>query len=141
MRKSVVKKSRALRNGRGNAEMMRFLTVTIMLVLVIAGLCVETVKCRNDVSAQEMECYYAEKEQELVEETRALLKAEGYENSGVMLTRVVEADGSRCYTLTVHHGRINALSAQEQQELLEKLAELNFEEEQITFFHEFLASR
>ncbi len=128
-------------SGRKSVGAAGFAAVTVLLVLLITGLCVETVKCRNDVSVQEMELFYAEKEQELVHEAKALLRAEGYENSGVMLTRVVEADGSRQYTLTVHHGRINRLNEAERRELLEKLGGINFGDEEITIFHEFLASR
>ena len=123
------------------AGAVSFIAVTIILVLVAAYFCAETVKCRTDVSAQEMEAFYLEKEEELVAETRAFLKKEGYENSGVMLTRVVDADGGRQYTMTVHHGRINALGEAERQALLEKLECLSFAGENITFFHEFLTNQ
>ena len=83
------------------AGAVSFIAVTIILVLVAAYFCAETVKCRTDVSAQEMEAFYLEKEEELVAETRAFLKKEGYENSGVMLTRVVDADGGRQYTMII----------------------------------------
>ncbi len=116
-----------------------FVIVTVLLVLLVAGLFSETVKCRNYVEDAEMEAFYLEQEQDMVEAARILLAGKGYENSGVMLTRVVEEDGSRQYTLTVHHGRINSLGAAEQQELLGQLASLDFEDEHATFFHEFLA--
>ena len=120
------------------AGAVKFMAVTIFLVLVAACFCVETVKCRTNVEAQELEAFYQEKEQELVAETRIFLKAAGYENSGIMLTRVVEADGARHYTMTVHHGRISALDEAGRQALLEKLQGICFAGENISFFHEFL---
>ena len=74
----------------------------------------------------------------LTKETREFLTEEGFLNSGVMLTKVVDADGSREYTLTVHHGRIDEMTEEEREILLEKMEQLVFAGEGVSFFHEFL---
>ena len=93
---------------------------------------------RTDLSAAEIEGYYQAKEKGLVEEVRDFLRGRGYTHSGVMLTRVVNGDGSREYTLTVHHGKIDKLNDEGRQMLMEDLAGIVFEDENSNFRHEFL---
>ena len=120
------------------AGKMGFWAVTVLLVLVAALLCGGTAVSVTDTDTGRLEEYYREKEYELVADIRGMLQREGMENSGVMVTRVVEADGSRRYTVTVHHGDIDNMSEAEKQQLLRKLETLNFEGEGCTFFHQFL---
>lgn len=123
------------------AGAVKFMAVTIILVLATAYFCVETVKCRSNVELAESEAYYQEKEELLVKETRAFLNEEGFRNSGVMLTKVIEADGSRQYTLTVHHGEIDKMTEEEREILLGKMEHLVFSGEHLSFFHEFLLNQ
>ena len=111
-----------------------FWAVTIILVIVTAFCCVETVMSSTDISRQELENYYRECERQLVEETREYLGQQGYTNSGVMLTRVVDVDGSREYTLHVHHSRITGLSSEEQEQLADRLQEMTFTDQNCVFF-------
>lgn len=120
------------------AGMTGFWAVTVLFMLVAVLLCTETAVSGTDVGAKELEEYYREKEYELVADIRGMLQREGLENSGVMVTRVVEADGSRNYTVTVHHGDIDNMSEVERQQLLLRLEDLNFEGEGCTFSHQFL---
>ena len=114
-------------------------TVAVLVLTLAACWCwAGTVMSRTDLSAAEIEGYYQEKEKELVEEARAFLSGEGYTYSGVMLTRVVTADGDREYTLTVHHGKIDKLDDEGRQKLMEGLAGIVFEDESSSFRHEFL---
>ena len=129
MRKQAMKK---------NLSVIGFVIVTAVLVLITAYFCVEIVKGVTDVSAQELELFYLEKEEVLVQEAKDFLNREGFTNSGIMLTRVVEADGSRQYTLTVHHGRIDRMSEEERADLMEELEKIVFVDENCNFFHEFL---
>lgn len=112
---------------------LSFWAVTIILVMVTAFCCVGTVMSRTDFSGQELEHYYQERERQLVEETREYLGQQGYKNSGVMLTRVVDADGSREYTLSIHHSRITALSEEEQEQLADGLQEITFADQNCAF--------
>ncbi len=115
-----------------------YAAVIMVLTLFACWCCVGTVMSRSDLSAAEMEGYYQEKEKGLVEEARAFLSGEGYIYSGVMLTRVVTAEGNREYTLTVHHGKIDKLDDEGRQMLMEGLEGIVFEDENCSFRHEFL---
>lgn len=118
-----------------------FMTATVILVFATAYFCVGTVLSRTDLSTQELESYYYEMEQELVRDARRFLDQEGYANSGVMLTRVVDADGSRMYTLTVHHGIIDKMGEEDRQLLLAELEKIVFIDADSTFRHEFLLNQ
>lgn len=115
-----------------------YAAVTVLLVLITALFFGMTVRSETDDAARRNERYYREKERELTGEIRAFLESRGLKDSGVMLTRVVEEDGSRAYTVTVHHGRIDEMEDAERDELLRCLAELDFEEEGCSFAHKFL---
>ena len=122
------------------AGMTGFWAVTVLFLLVTALLCAGTAVSRTDTGMEELEEYYREKENELAADIRGMLQREGFENSGVMVTRVVEADGSRSYTVTIHHGGIDNMSDAEKQQLLRRLENFNFEGEGCTFLHQFLLS-
>lgn len=123
------------------AGMAGLVAVTILLVLIAAFFCVGTVMSRTDLDARELEEYYLAKEQELTREIRETLEAKGFENSGVTVTRVVETDGSRLYTVTVHHGRIDGMCEEEREKLLEELKAISFTDDQCSFFHQFLLDK
>lgn len=110
-----------------------FWVVTAILILVTACCCGGTVMGRSGFSTGEPESYYLECERQLVEEAREYLGRQGYENSGVMLTRVVDVDGGREYTLNIHHNRIGRLDEEEKQWLAEGLWEIVFTDPDCTF--------
>ena len=118
---------------RRRAGRLRFRAVTIILIIVAAFCCTGTVMSRTGFSEQELENYYREREGRLVEDVREYLGQKGYVNSGVMLTRVVDADGSREYTLSIHHGRITGLSEQERERLTGSLQEMTFQDRDCIF--------
>lgn len=105
-----------------------FVAVTIILVLLTALCFAGTVASRTTLDSSELEGYYRQQEEQLVSRAREFLEERGFVYSGVMLTRVVEADGSRAYTLTVHHGEIDRMSAPERDALAERLADLAFQD-------------
>lgn len=116
----------------------RFAAATIIFVLIAAFSFAGTVMSRTDFSDAELEGYYREREEQLVRDTRAYLNEQGYFNSGVTLTRVVEEDGSREYTVTVHHGQIDRMTEEERMALSQNLAVFTFEDDNCTFYHKFL---
>lgn len=75
-------------------------------------------------------------EQEYTAKIKELLIAKGYTNSGVMMTRVVDSDGSRQYTVTVHHDRINSLTEEGRAALWEELEACAFEAPDCTFIYD-----
>jgi len=125
----------------GEIRSMGFGVITVFLVMVLAFCWTGIVKSRTDLSVQELEGYYHEKEQALVEEARDLLRDRGFANSGVMLTRVVDESGRRQYTLTVHHGRISRMGEEDRQKLLEELEGIVFEDENSSFYCKFFENQ
>ena len=120
------------------AGSFRFAAVTVILVSVAALSFAGTVMCRTNLSEAELEGYYREKEQQMVKDTRGYLNRCGFDNSGVMLTRVVDGNGSRMYTLTVHHRGIDRMEEAERETLAQELAAFAFEDANSTFQYEFL---
>ena len=123
-----------MKRNMGNIS---FVMATFILVFVMAFCCTGVAMSRTNVSAQELDGYYQELEKDLVEDARLLLSERGFANSGVMLTRVIDENGSRQYTLTVHHGRINKMSDEDRQILMAELEQIVFEDENSIFFHKF----
>ncbi len=117
-----------------------FPVVVLFLTLVTVFCSAGTAMSRNDLSMAELEGYYREQEKELVQEARDFLNESGYVNSGVMLTRVVDSDGSRAYTLTVHHGKIDKLCEEDRNELMAALEQINFADENSVFECRFLTN-
>lgn len=124
-----------MRKSRGDS---RFVAAAFFLLMAAVYLWAAAAVSRMSVSAGELEAYYSEKEKELVAETRAFLAREGFRDSGVMLTRVIDRDGRREYTLTVHHGRIDKMEEEDRQDLLESLRKIVFLDASCSFRHEFL---
>ena len=62
----------------------------------------------------------------------------GFRNSGVTLTRVVDAEGNREYTFTIHHGKIDRMSEEERMALAAALMQSITPVESCSFTHEFL---
>lgn len=138
---TIMERGIVLRENRRNRGMMGnigFILVTAFLVLFTAFCIIGTVFSRSNLSERELENYYREKEQEMVGRVRTFLNDAGFANSGVTLTRVVEADESREYTLTVHHSRIDRMDEEGKNNLKEKLSAFDFPAENCTFYHEFL---
>lgn len=117
-----------------------FAAATIMLVLVAALSFAGTAMCRTKGDGAGAERNYREKEAQLVKSTRAYLDYSGFDNSGVMLTRVVDGSGSRRYTVTIHHREIDRLEEAERENLARELSAFAFEDEGITFCYKFLLS-
>ncbi len=112
--------------------------VTMLLILIIAFCICGTAFGQSRGRNQAQERYYRALEQEYVKEIRKLLAERGYCNSGVTMNRVVQEDGSRQYTITIHHRRITQLDEEQQEELLGECRMIDFPVEDCTFCHEFL---
>ncbi|MCM1099848.1 MAG: hypothetical protein NC079_05215 [Clostridium sp.] len=67
---------------------------------------------------------YREWEEELLSDTKILLTAGGFRNSGVTLNRIVDAEGHRTYTFTIHHRHIDRMTEEERQSLAGELGAL-----------------
>ena len=104
------------------------LIISIFLILIIAFCISGTVLSQSSHESKIEEKYYREMENIYVQEIRDLLTDRGYENSGITMTHVIDENGMRTYTVTIHHGRIDRLSETEREELLAQCSEITFPE-------------
>jgi len=123
---------------RKTFEAVGFWVLTLCLVLVSAFFVCGTVLSGSNKDQQQLELYYRQQEQQLVQDTRNYLNQSGFQNRGVTLTRVVEENGMREYTITVHHDKIHRMDEKEKSTLKAELAALVFMEDNCNFSHEFL---
>lgn len=97
-------------------------------------------RSQSSIGEREIENYYRDKERQLVKDTRDYLKEQGCRNSGGMLTRVIEQDGTRNYTVTVHHEKIDKMDGEARKNLQINLSGIVFQAENCSFYHEFLVT-
>ena len=106
-------------------NMKKWFGVSCVLVLgvMLLVLCFGVTACaRNRMMREERQKEYLAKKEVVVREIRDYLGEQGYQNSGVTLTRREYGENEEEYRLQVHHGRIEHLSEEEQDMLAETLA-------------------
>ena len=118
---------------RHAAKNITFILVTIMLILISLFFITKTVQGSADIKTAEKERYFLQLEQEYVFEIRCYLNEQGFTNSGVTLTRIVDEDGCREYLVMLHHKYLEKLSDDERKELFEKIGDMAFDEEGCIF--------
>jgi len=104
-----------------------FIIVTLLLILVSTFFITGTVQSQSAKNINETEKYFRELEKEYVRDIRNYLNAQGYENSGVTLTRTVDEQGSREYQITLHHKYLEKLSAPEKESIFETIVNMAFQ--------------
>ena len=107
------------RMKRNNNKAFGFMAIFLISITVFCTMMTRMGQEKNDRKTQEQE--YRELERAYVKDIRGYLNEQGFENSGIALTKVFEADGSRAYTLQVHHRRIQGLPLQQKETLRESL--------------------
>lgn len=118
-------------------QALGFWILFISLVLIFVLLCGLTVQSNSKVS-DKLNRYYSEQSKELTKRTRSFLAGKGFQNSGVTVTRCVEADGNATFTITVHHDLINVLDQTDKVKLLKEMEDLSFQDEHCSFVYELL---
>ncbi len=104
-----------------------FVLFTILLVMVLAMFVSETVMSQTESDMIVDEQYYVQLETEYVHEIRTYLAQQGFEHSGVTLTRIIETDGSRNYEVILHHKDIQDLNQESQLVLMGEVKRMAFE--------------
>lgn len=117
---------------------IRFAAATILLILIIVFCTVETVKSQGNEDRAIQNKYYAALEKEYKAALCLELDRQGYHNSGITVRRITGEDGTRYYTVMIHHNRINDLNEKEISELLKILSEAEFEDALCSFSYEFI---
>lgn len=122
------------RTNRSNVlKNIAFTTVTVLLILISAFFISGTVQSQASGRLHVDESFYQDLEKEYVKEVRAYLNEQGFENSGVTLTRVVDEQGKREYSLTLHHKYLDSLSAEEIDAIFEEIEDMAFQAEDCSF--------
>lgn len=112
---------------KNSAKNIAFITATIILILCSAFFITKTVRGQVDSETAVNEKYYQVLEQEYVSEIRKYLNEQGFKNSGVALTRIVNEQGRRDYQVTLHHEYLEKLSEQEKENIFGEIKALAFE--------------
>lgn len=113
-----------------------FVLFTFVLILITGCSMGSVAMCQPGGSVKVDEQYYGQLEEEYMEEVRGLLEEAGLVHAGVTLTHVREEDGTRIYTLHVHHRSYSCLNQEERDGLSRALAECAFETERCAFIQE-----
>lgn len=108
--------------------------LVVLITLCISGTAISQDKGKDIVDRE----HYMQLEKEYLTNVKTILEENGYQNSGVTMTKVMEEDGNREYTITIHNSKINMLSEMEQEALLSKFREIGFPISSCFFCHEFL---
>lgn len=113
-----------------------FEVVTVLLVLVVV-LCVKgTVTSKESDARGKKNRYYAVLEQGYRDRTRQLLEEQGLRDCGINIRWVADVDGSREYTILLHHRKLNRMTEEEKSVLTDMLAEMEFQDEACSFLYE-----
>ncbi len=112
---------------RNTPKNITFIASTIALILISAFFVTKTVRGQEDRETIACEKYYQVLEQEYVSEIRAYLNEQGFENSGVTLTRIIDEQGVREYQITLHHKYLEKLSMEERNEIFDVIKNMAFE--------------
>lgn len=100
-----------------------FVVLTMLLIVVFALGMSSTVSSQSEAEVTVDEASYVALEGEYVQQLRSFLKEEGYENCGINLTRVVDSEGGRAYSIVLHHKYLDKLTDGEKQVLFAALSE------------------
>lgn len=113
-----------MREGTKRAIM----AISALVLIGITTLCISgTVHSSEKVERREREKYYRELEAEYVKNVRFFLNEEGYSNSGVTMTKVIDEEENRSYTVAIHHRGIENLQQEEQEQLQAELLQIKGE--------------
>lgn len=98
-----------------------------IVLSMAAAMCIAgSIKSQAADTLRTQEAYYEQLEREYIGQVRSFLTEQGYRNSGVTLSRIVDGEGQRRYRVLIHHGAIVRLEEEELVELLEQVSDLGF---------------
>ena len=101
-----------------------------MAVLVLWSIC--SIRANASEKAENDQTEYQLQEAQLKREIRAGLNEMGYYNAGITMTKVMDTDGSREYTVLVHHQYLDANNLEKVEAVYEVLGTLDVGDDDIT---------
>ncbi len=116
----------------------RFYMLTLGVIILLFSIATITVNGQGEHDIAMEREYYEELEEDYVVRLREMLGNKGYSNAGITMTKIYQADGSREYTVQIHHKRIDRLEGGERIILMNELAAVCFGDEQCRVLHKFL---
>lgn len=123
----------------GKMKLRKGFVVVVLTMVLIMGLILGfsgKVSSQSQENVSVSEEAYIQLESEYVQQLRAILKEEGYENCGINLTRVVDVEGERAYSIVLHHKYLDKLSTEQLQGLFAELSGAAFHFSNCSFaFH------
>ncbi len=113
------------------------ISMIVMLMSITAFCIFEIILLQDKNNILGKEQYYRRAEQEYVQEIRDFLEQKGYGSSGVTMNKIIEADGTREYTVLIHHKRIDSLDDEGRRRLANECREIEFSVEGCIFNQKF----
>lgn len=117
----------------------RFYFISLVVVVILFSIATMRVNGQGEHDIAMEREFYEELEDAYVLRLREMLGSKGYSNAGITMTKIYQTDGSREYTVQIHHKRIDRLSEGEKLLLLNELAAVCFGDEQCSVLHKFLS--
>lgn len=115
-----------------------FYMITLLAVFTLFSLITMKVNGQGENTIAVERELYEELEEDYTQRLQEMLESKGYRNAGITMTKIYQEDGSREYTIQIHHKRIDRLDAGEKILLLNELAAIRFGDDQCTILHKFL---
>lgn len=109
---------------------MKIVTVVALAVLVLWSIC--SIKANATERAENNKNEYQMQERQFKIEIIECLEKMGYENCGITITKVMDADGSREYTVKIHHQYLDANNTEKVNKVCKTLNALEVEKENMT---------
>ena len=116
----------------------RFYMISLGVVLFLFSVATIRVNGQGEHNIAAEREFYEELEKTYVANMREMLGSKGYSNAGITMTKIYGTDGSREYTVQIHHKQIEKLSSPEQTVLQNELAQITLGDEQSRILHKFL---
>lgn len=108
-----------------------------LLAAIAISFMVMTIKGYASNGNREIQLYYDELESDYLKDMKEVLVEEGYIDSGITMTKIMNADGSRDYKIQIHNKSLNNISDIEKDKLCDLLSQFAFDDQNCTFSHEF----
>lgn len=103
--------------------------ITAVMILVLWSACGIKANAAERADNDRME--YQIQENTFLKEIRNCMEEEGYYNSGVTLTKIMDTDGSREYNVMVHHSDIDLDDEEKVASIYSLLCQVSFEDENV----------
>lgn len=109
---------------------VKIIGIFVVAVIMLGG--VWGIKANAAQKADNDKAEYQLQEIQLKNEIRECLEDMGYFNSGITMTKVMEADGSRQYTVLVHHSDLDITNFEKTNDVYLSLSHIQVTGENMT---------